>query len=61
MEILTKSSRYAMITVDVEALPKRASADHVKRLMWGEFENGTAGLREICSVGAEVNSNFIFF
>jgi hypothetical protein len=61
MHVLTKKTQYAMISVDVEALPRRASSDHVKKLMWGEFENGSAGLREICSIASEVKSNFIFF
>lgn len=61
MNIIKKSPKYAMVTVDVEALPRRAASDHVKRLMWGEFENGTAGLREICSAASQVNSKFIFF
>lgn len=53
--------RYALITVDTEALPKRASQDHVKRLMWGQHENGTAGVREICRVGDEFGIKHVFF
>jgi hypothetical protein len=54
-------SRYALITVDTEALPKRASGDHVKRLMWGKHENGTAGVREMCEIGDEFGAKHVFF
>ncbi|MFM0007003.1 polysaccharide deacetylase [Paraburkholderia dipogonis] len=54
-------SRYALLTVDTEALPKRASGDHVKRLMWGEHENGTAGVREMCAIGDEFGVKHVFF
>lgn len=54
-------SRYALITVDTEALPKRATSDHVKRLIWGEYDNGTAGIREMCAVGDEFGAKHIFF
>lgn len=54
-------NRYAMLTVDTEALPKRASADHVKRLMWGEHANGAAGIREMCAIGEEVCAKHVFF
>lgn len=54
-------SRYALLTVDTEALPKRAAQDHVKRLVWGEHEAGTAGIREMCSIGAEFNARHVFF
>ena len=54
-------NRYALITVDTEALPNRASSDHAKHLMWGEYEEGTAGIREICSLGDEVGAKHVFF
>lgn len=54
-------SRYALLTVDTEALPKRADADHVQRLIWGQHETGTAGVREMCSIGAEFNVRHTFF
>lgn len=54
-------SRYAMLTVDVEALPKRASTDHVKRLIWGEHANGTAGIREMCAISDEAGAKHVFF
>jgi hypothetical protein len=58
---MTSKSRYAILTVDTEALPKRASRDHVKRLIWGEHERGTAGIREMCVIGDEVNAKHVFF
>jgi len=54
-------SRYALLTVDTEALPKRASSDHVKRLIWGEHDNGTAGVREMSAIGDEFGAKHIFF
>jgi hypothetical protein len=54
-------NRYAILTVDTEALPKRASRDHVKRLMWGEHERGTAGIREMASIGDEFGVKHVFF
>ncbi|OWT72743.1 MULTISPECIES: polysaccharide deacetylase [unclassified Achromobacter] len=53
--------RYALITVDTEALPKRAPGDHVKRLMWGEHKGGTAGVREMCRIGDEFGAKHVFF
>ncbi|CAB3871571.1 polysaccharide deacetylase [Achromobacter piechaudii] len=53
--------RYALITVDTEALPKRASQNHVDRLMWGKHEKGTAGIAEMCAIGDEFNAKHVFF
>lgn len=53
--------RFLMLTVDTEALPRRASQDHVKRLMWGEHENGTAGIREMAAIGDEFGAKHIYF
>ncbi|WP_082621918.1 polysaccharide deacetylase [Bordetella sp. N] len=53
--------RYALLTVDTEALPKRAAADHVQRLIWGRHAAGTAGIREICAIGAEFGVKHVFF
>ncbi|QBJ80317.1 polysaccharide deacetylase [Aquitalea sp. USM4] len=54
-------SRYAFLTVDVEALPKRAASDHLKKLVWGQFDNGSAGVREMCSIGNDYNVKHTFF
>lgn len=53
--------RYAMLTVDTEALPKRAPENHVKRLIWGEHSKGTAGVREMSKIGDEVGAKHLFF
>lgn len=58
---MTGRNRYALLTVDTEALPKRASCDHVKRLIWGEHDNGTAGVRELCAAGDDAGAKLIFF
>lgn len=54
-------SRYMMLTVDTEALPRRATEDHVKRLIWGEHACGTAGVREMCQIGDEMGVRHVFF
>lgn len=54
-------NRYALLTVDTEALPKRAPFDHVNRLIWGRHDAGTAGVREMCSIGDEFNAKHLFF
>jgi hypothetical protein len=53
--------RYALLTVDTEALPKRAAGDHVNRLVWGRHDKGTAGIREVCSIGDDFKVKHIFF
>ncbi len=53
--------RYAMLTVDTEALSKRATGDHVKRLIWGEHAKGTAGIREMSAIGDEVGAKHLYF
>lgn len=54
-------NRYALLTVDTEALPRRAGQDHVKRLMWGQQENGKAGIAEMAQLGDEFGAKHIFF
>ena len=53
--------RYVVLTVDTEALPKRAETEHVRRLIWGEHANGTAGVREISGIGNEFGAKHVFF
>lgn len=55
------NNKYLLLTVDVEALPKRAADNHVTNLMWGEHSNGRAGVREISDIGREFGSSHIFF
>lgn len=54
-------NKYLLLTNDTEALPNRARDNHVKRLMWGEHENGTAGVREMTSVVKEFNGKITYF
>ncbi|HZG22271.1 MAG TPA: polysaccharide deacetylase [Herbaspirillum sp.] len=54
-------NRYAMLTVDTEALPARAAVDHVRRLVWGEHVAGRAGIREMCAIGTEFSAPHVFF
>lgn len=50
-----------ILTVDTEALPKRAIDSHVQKLLWGRHEHGVAGVREMCSIVEEFNSKLVFF
>lgn len=59
--VLKSQPRYAMLTVDVEALPRRASVRHVERLVWGKHPNGTAGMREVCEIGDDVGIKHVCF
>lgn len=55
------TNRYALLTVDTEALPNRAESDHVRRLMLGVHEKGTAGVREMCAIGNDFGAKHVFF
>ncbi|MFS2112996.1 polysaccharide deacetylase [Herbaspirillum frisingense] len=54
-------NRYAILTVDTEALPARAASDHVRHLVWGEHAAGQAGVREMCAIGREFGAPHVFF
>jgi hypothetical protein len=58
---MTSRKRFALLTVDTEALPKRAPDEHVGHLVWGRHARGTAGIREMCAIGDEVNAKHVFF
>ncbi|MCP3669840.1 MAG: polysaccharide deacetylase [Gammaproteobacteria bacterium] len=58
---MMKRERYALVTVDAEAQPKRATQDHVERLIWGVHENGTAGIREMCTAADDVGVKLVYF
>lgn len=53
--------RYAMVTVDTEALPHRALNSHVDHLIWGKHNDHTLGITEICALGNEFNAPHVFF
>lgn len=53
--------RKLLITIDTEALPARASDNHVEKLIWGTFGNGRAGIIEICDVIEEFGGKGLFF
>ena len=54
-------NKYLILTNDTEALPNRARDNHVRRLMWGEHENGVAGVKEMTSVVKEFNGKITYF
>lgn len=61
MIVFPKKNRFALLTVDTEGLPKRVSADHVKRLIWGQHKSGAAGIKEIIAIGKDFNARHVFF
>ncbi len=54
-------NRYCILTNDTEALPNRATEDHVNRLMLGQFKEGKAGVQEMASIASEFNGKITFF
>lgn len=52
---------YAMISVDVEALPGRAKEDHVNRLIYGTFDGGRYGISRLCEILEERDIRATFF
>jgi len=49
------------LSFDVEALPERATSDHIDRLVWGKVDGGEYGIRRICDVLAQygLKGNFM--
>lgn len=54
-------SKYAILTVDTEALPNRASDDHVNRLILGKHGGHQAGVMEMADIGREFGAPLVFF
>lgn len=54
-------NRYAILTVDTEALPNRAPNDHVNRLILGIHGEHSAGVREMANIGSEFGASLVFF
>lgn len=50
-----------MITVDVEAQPKRAEKDPLDRLIWGKFPQGRFGLGEMMDIASERGVKLVTF
>lgn len=55
------SNRFLILSVDTEALQRRASDKHVQRLVWGEHPTGAAGIREMSAIGDEFGAKHVFF
>lgn len=58
---ISLKNKYAILTIDTEALPKRAVTDHVQRLIWGQHDKGVAGIREMSLISNEVGAKLTFF
>lgn len=58
---LPSKNRYALVTIDTEALPKRAEKNHVQRLVWGEYKQGTAGIKEMTAIAQDVGAKLVYF
>jgi len=50
-----------MITVDVEAFPKRAEKDHVERLIWGRYPDGCGGIGEMMDIADKYGVKLVMF
>lgn len=50
-----------MITVDVEAFPKRAEKDHVERLIWGRYPDRCGGIGEMMSIADKYGVKLVMF
>ena len=50
-----------MITVDVEAFPRRAEKDHVERLIWGRYPDGNGGIAEMISIADKYGVKLVMF
>lgn len=50
-----------MITVDVEAFPRRAEKDHVDRLIWGRYPEGRGGIGEMMSIADKYGVKLVMF
>ncbi len=53
--------RRIMITVDVEAQPRRAERDPVDRLIWGKFPQGRAGIGEMMDIADRHGAKLTMF
>lgn len=53
--------RRLMITVDVEAQPRRAYEAHVDRLIWGKHPEGQAGITEMMDIADEFGVTMTMF
>jgi hypothetical protein len=53
--------RRLIITIDVEALPRRAPSDHVDRLIWGRFGGSELGIGRMMSIANRYNRPLTFF
>ena len=50
-----------MITVDVEALPRRQPDRHVERLIWGQFDGNEVGIRRMMAIAERRGHPLTFF
>jgi hypothetical protein len=52
---------FAMISVDVEALPGRANEDYVNKLIYGKFDGGEYGIGRLCDIFERTGIKATFF
>lgn len=53
--------RYLILTVDTEALPRRAPSDHIERLIWGRFDGKELGIGRMMDIADAVGVPITFF
>lgn len=56
-----QKARRLMITIDVEAQPGRAEADHVNRLIWGKYRERRGGISEMMDIADQHCAKLVFF
>lgn len=56
-----RTARRLMITVDVEAQPGRAEADHINRLIWGKYQERRGGISEMMDIADQHGAKLVFF
>ncbi|HJW54057.1 MAG TPA: DUF6270 domain-containing protein [Burkholderiaceae bacterium] len=62
LSVLPKIRTASMISVDVEALPGRATGNDVERLIYGRFGDGrTAGIERLCDIFERFGARATFF
>jgi len=53
--------RKLVVTIDVEALPRRRPANHVENLIWGRLDGAEIGIQRMMSIGSKRQCPLAFF
>lgn len=61
LHIYRSPMKTLIITIDLEAVPKGQSADHVNRLIWGRFGTQEVGIRRMMDIADQYGHKLAFF